>query len=112
MADRIRLVTGDTLPLLNVALFDERNGAPIDVSNAADVVRLYMRPDGDVGVPSATVTGTKPNGGADGAVSFHFGAGDLGESGYYEGEIEVEFATGDKQTVFEKLLLEVRDAIG
>ena len=107
----IKLVQNDTGPSIQVTLFDEETGLPIDVSNAGDVIKMYFQKYGDVD-PKATLTGTKPNGGSDGLVQFDWASGDLDESGEFEGEIEITFASGKTQTMYEKLSFLVREEIG
>jgi len=107
----IKLVQSDTLPEIDVALTDESDGSQIDVSNGGDVVRLYFRKIGST-VLKATVVATKPNGGADGLVRFTWGTTDLDTPGEYEGEIEITFNTGKKQSVYDLLNFSLRAQVG
>jgi len=107
----IKLVQSDTAPDIDVALTDESTGAQIDVSNAGDVIRLYFKQVG-ASVLKATIVGTKPNGGADGLVRFTWGATDLDTPGEYEGEIEITFNTGKKQSVYDVLNFSIRPQVG
>lgn len=103
----IKLVKDDTAPDVDVQLVDAVTGLPINVSNAGDVVRMYFRQEGSSTI-KATITATKPNGGADGIVRFAWSAGDLDTAGEFEGEIEITFNTGKIQTIFETIEFSVR----
>jgi hypothetical protein len=104
MSDKIKLVQGDNLPYIRLSLKNADETA-LDVSGS--IVRVYFRAKGQTTVLS-TLTCTKPNGGADGVVVFNFPGTTLNvEPGYYEGEVEVDFA-GTKQTVYDTLQFQVR----
>lgn len=105
MAERIKLVQGDSLPAITLTL-RQTNGSPIDLSDPATTVRLYFRASG-----SDTVLDTIPCSKIDasnGVVRFGFYNNELDvEPGAYEGEVEVDF-DGDTQTVYEILKFTVR----
>jgi hypothetical protein len=104
MNDRIKLVQGDTLPFVRMTL-KHADGEPMDVSAAT--VRMRFRQRGTTTVLSTLVC-TKPNGGIDGVVVFNFAGGILDvDPGYYEGEVEVDYA-GTKQTIYNTLQFQVR----
>lgn len=104
MNERIKLVQGDTLPYIRLTL-KHANGEPMDVSGA--IVKMYFRERGTTTVLS-TIICTKPNGGSDGIVVFNFYGSTLNvNSGYYEGEIEIDYS-GQKQTVYDTLQFQVR----
>jgi hypothetical protein len=109
MADPIKIVQNDTGPALRLTLVDLSTNLPLDVSNGSTVVRCHRRkvPDGAV----QTIVATKPNGGADGVISVAWTGASFAEAGMHEAEIEVTFNTGIVQTVFDKVLLEVREQI-
>ena len=111
MTTTIRLVKNDTAPDVDFTLTDAQTGGAINVSNAGDVVRLYFRLKGATAL-KATITCTKPNGGADGVVRAVWPALSLDTAGEFEGEIEITFSSGKKQTVYNKINFSVRDEIG
>lgn len=112
MQNQINLVQGDTGPDLTVTLYDAANNLPINVSGGSDVVRLYFRREGQTGTPTVTtITGTKTNGGSDGVVTFVWPSGAMDTVGLYEGEIEITFTSGKKQTVPDKLRFYIRAQI-
>lgn len=112
MQNTIELVSGDTGPDFSVILYDAAANMPIDVSGGSDVVRLYFRKEGQTGTPVVTtIVGVKPNGGADGAVTFVWPSGSLDEAGMYEAEIEITFSSGKKETVPDKVRFSVREGI-
>ena len=105
MAEKIKLVQGDTRPYIRATLKDA-DGTVINVAGAT--VRFKFR---QVGEPATlfTVTCAQPNGGTDGLVVFNFPANALNvEPGAYEGEIEVDYGGGDIQTVYDVLKFSVR----
>lgn len=105
MADRIKLVQGDSLPIITLTL-RQSDGSPLDVSDPATLVRVYFRAAGTTEVLSELPC-TKVNG-AQGVVSFGFFDGELDvDPGAYEGEVEVDF-DGATQTVYEVLKFQVR----
>ena len=105
MAERIKLVQGDTRPYVRVTLKD-LDGLPIDVSTA-DVL-FKFRAAGSTTTLFQTPC-TKQSGGHDGVVVFSFPSGALNvDPGPYEGEIEIDFGAGDIQTVYDLLKFTVR----
>jgi|TARA_B110000902_G_C13756755_1_gene378951 hypothetical protein len=114
----INLVTGDTLPELTLTLKDSNTAAsgqildgedsntwsPIDVTGAT--VKLRIRTLGSTVIKSTltclVVSGT------DGKVSTNFPTGTLDAAGTYEAEIEITFANGGIQTVYDLVKLKVR----
>lgn len=123
MAEKIKLVQGDTKPALVVSLTDETSGSPIGLNTTT--VRLYFRAVGQdtilatlvgtllVGKVEAdgTITSTAPynNPGTGGRVQFSWGANDLNQdAGDYEGEIEITYSDGTKQTVYDLLKFKLR----
>jgi hypothetical protein len=124
MATKIKLVQGDTRPALIVSLTDENSSAPIGMNGAT--VRMYFRALGSTTI-LATLTGTLLAGivqadgtvnsaspydtpGAGGRVQFNWGSTDLIQAaGDYEGEIEISYSDGSKQTVFDLLKFKLRE---
>lgn len=104
MNERIKLVEGDDLPVIKLTLRNP-DSSLIDVSNAD--VNIHFRESG-ASTTLTTIVCSKPNGGADGVATFTVPLKTLNiQSGYYEGEIEIDFA-GTKQTVYEILQFQVR----
>jgi hypothetical protein len=105
MADKIKLVQGDTRPYVRVALKD-LDGIPIDVSTAT--VRFKFRAAGST-TTLFVEDCSKPQGGTDGVVLFNFPPGSLSvPPGPYEGEIEIAYSATDIQTVYDLLKFSVR----
>jgi len=117
-SDTLKLVAGDTLPELTLTLRDSNAAAagqtldannsatwaPIDVTGAT--VRLRLRELGSTTVKS-TLTCSITNG-TGGKVATNFPTGTLDSSGTFEGEIEITFASGGVQTVYDLIKLQVR----
>lgn len=107
MAEKIKLVQGDTKPAIVCTLTDDTTGLPLGITGAT--VRLKFRAAGATAL-TATVTGTVTDG-ANGVVVFYPASAPemlQGEPGDYEGEIEVTFADTTVQTVYDLLKFKVR----
>jgi hypothetical protein len=107
MAEKIRLVQGDTRPNLVTTLTDSTNGSAINITGAT--VRLKFRAVGATTLKS-TLTGTVADG-ANGLVVFDWSDDPTsldGDPGDYEGEIEITFADTTVQTVYDLLKFKLR----
>lgn len=107
MSEKIKLVQGDTRPALLVNLTDDTTGDPISISGAT--VRLKFRAVGGSAILS-TLTGSVIDG-ANGQVAFYWAQDPTslqGAPGDYEGEIEITFADGQVQTVYDLLKFKLR----
>lgn len=108
MAEKIKLVQGDSLPSIRLTLTDPIDGVAVDLSDPTTVVKVYFRAVGSAQVLS-TITCSKVGGGTTGVVRFDFSGDVLNvPPGPYEGEIEIDF-DGAKQTVYDKLKFFVRE---
>lgn len=108
MTEKIKLVQGDTRPALVCTLTDDVTGLAINLTGAT--VLMKFRAVGSTTL-QATVTGTVTDGPAGKVVFYPASAPEMlqGDAGEYEGEIEITFADGQKQTVFEPLKFKVRE---
>jgi hypothetical protein len=108
MAEKIKLVQGDTRPAIVCTITDDTTGAPINITGCT--VRLKFRAAGAT-VLTATITGSVTDG-PNGQVVF-FPSSDpamlQGAPGDYEGEIEITFADTTVQTVYDLLKFKVRE---
>jgi hypothetical protein len=108
MAEKIKLVQGDTRPAIVCTITDDTTGAPINITGCT--VRLKFRAAGAT-VLTATITGSVTDG-PNGQVVF-FPASDpamlQGAPGDYEGEIEITFGDTTVQTVYDLLKFKVRE---
>lgn len=109
MAEKIKLVQGDTYPQVQLVLTDENTGDPIDLTGAT--VTLHFRAVGDT-TALFSRTGTVTNG-PQGQAVIAWQAGDLSvPAGEYEGEVEAYWASnGARQTVYDLLKFRVREDI-
>jgi hypothetical protein len=107
MTEKIRMVQGDTRPALVCTITDETTGAVINITGAT--VLLKFRAAGAT-VLTATVTGSVTDGPAGKVVFFPASAPQMlqGAPGDYEGEIEITFADGQIQTVYDLLKFKIR----
>lgn len=123
MAEKIKLVQGDTKPYIVVSLTDESTGNVIDVSAATTVMKFRATGNEQVltTVPgikiigkvnadgTITSTGDFAVAGKGGRVQFVWAPGDLDRPpGDYEGEIEITYADGSIQTVYDLLKFKIR----
>tara|TARA_R100001530_G_scaffold134446_2_gene109329 strand:+ start:707 stop:1039 length:333 start_codon:yes stop_codon:yes gene_type:complete len=107
MADIIRLVKGDELPIVIITLTDDVAGAALNVSATTTVVKVKFKAVGGTSTLS-TITCTNVTDGTDGKVQFNFASGVLDvDPGEYEGEITISF-DGSVQTVYDVLRFRVR----
>lgn len=105
MADVIKLVQGDNLPYIKLTLTDA-DGRVMNVATATVVV--YFRAAGTTTILT-TLQCAKVTDGRDGLVKFNFPGSTLNIApGNYEGEVEVTFPDGLKQTVYEILKFKLR----
>lgn len=108
MADKIRLVQGDTRPALICTLTDGTTGDALSL--AGSTVRLKFRASGDTELRS-TITGSITDA-VNGVVAFYWAQDPEalnGDAGDYEGEIEITFSDGQVQTVYDLLKFKVRE---
>ena len=126
MAEKIKLVQGDTRPQIKCVITDDSTGAIVDISGAAVLLKfravgssviLFTRPgallagiEDSSGVASQYGTGQAyALAGSGGRVAFQFVTGNLDiEPGMYEGELEVTFGDGSIQTIYAPLKFSVR----
>jgi hypothetical protein len=108
MAEKIRLVQGDTRPTLAVTITDEVTGLPIGLTGATP--RLKFRAAGATAL-TATVDGIVIDPAAGKCLFFAASAPERlqGEPGDYEGEIEITFSDGQVQTVYDLLKFKIRE---
>lgn len=108
MADVIRLVKGDSKPVIQLTLTDDVAGSVLDLSAASTTVAVRFRKAGTTTLLS-TINCSKVTNGTDGKVQFDFTGGVLNvDPGQYEGEIVVDY-NGSTQTVYDLLTFRVRD---
>lgn len=125
MAEKIRLVAGDSRPQLIFSITDQDTGVPINFSETDTVVRVKLREAGGtdikatmicgklIGVVNAdgTVNYNAPYNtpGSGGRVYMDWEPGALSNAGEYEAEIEITFPDGTVQTVYDLLKFRVRE---
>jgi hypothetical protein len=124
MVEKIKLVQGDTKPALIVSLTDEVTGAAIGLNGCT--VRMLFRAvgtyttlavlDGVLLLGNANADGTLDFAspfnvaGTGGRIQFNWGPTDLDQpADNYEGEIEILYPDGAKQTVFDLLKFKLRE---
>ena len=108
MAEKIKLVQGDTRPALVCNITDDTTGEPVNIAGATVVLKFRAAGSSTL---TATVTGSVTDG-ANGQVVFYPASAPemlQGEPGDYEGEIEMTFADGQIQTVYDTLRFKVRE---
>lgn len=108
MAEKIKLVQGDTRPAIVCTITDDTTGLPMALAGA--VVRLKFREVGATEL-TATVVGSVTDS-ANGVVAFFPASAPAmlqGAPGDYEGELEITFSDGQVQTVYDLLKFKVRE---
>lgn len=118
-SDTLNYVVGDTLPEITFNLKDKNTAAsgqtldsedsttwePINITGAT--VRLRLRAAG-----STTLTDTRTcsvTDGTNGKCVTNFSTSSFPSAGVYEGEVEITFSGGGKQTVNDLIKFKVRD---
>jgi hypothetical protein len=118
-SDTLNLVVGDTLPELTLrlkdkntaasgAVLDEDNSdtwAPIDITGAT--VRLRIRQLGETTLADTRTCSVTD--GTNGVCATDFSTTTFSAAGQYEGEIEITFSGGGKQTVYDLVKFKIRD---
>ena len=103
MAETYKLVQGDTAPQIKVTLTRSDTGSAIDLTEAS-TCQLHFRKKG-----ASTVLFSLSNGSGDvdqaaGIAIFSFSGSQLDiAAGNYEGEVEIVFDSGVRETVYETL---------
>ena len=117
-SETIKLVTGDTEPLLTITLRDANTAAPgqtldendsntwapIDLTGAT--VRLRMRAIGSTTVKSVLTMAI--SNGLNGVCTTNFPTGTLDTSGTIECEVEITYPTGGIQTLQDLIKFQIR----
>lgn len=108
MAEKLKLVQGDTRPAIVVTITDDTTGEAINITGATPVMRV--RAIGSTTL-QATVTGSVTNGAAGQCAFYPASAPAMlgGEPGDYEGEIEITFSDSTKQTVYDVIKFKLRE---
>lgn len=108
MTDKIKLVKDDTRPALVCTITDSNTGSAINLTGCTIVLKFRAY---GAETNQAVVPGNVTNGPAGQVVFYPASAPAMlqGEAGDYEGEIEVTFADGQIQTVYDTLKFKVRE---
>jgi hypothetical protein len=134
MTTKFKLVQFDTLPHIQLALYDEKTGKPIDLSAAGTTVRMYFRRFGQKTLKQTLVLAKLPGvvtrvdertncavvqlgapyeaNGSGGRCSVQWTQRSLDTEGAFQGEIEVSYADGSRLTIPETLRFDVRKQYG
>ncbi len=104
----INIVQGDTGPQVKVTLTRSDTGAVEDVRNAT--IKMHFRKQDTTTVLFTMSNQSSPEQQELGVCIFIFSAGQLDvDPGYYEGEVEVVFQSGVRETVYEVAEFFVRE---
>jgi hypothetical protein len=105
---KINLVQGDTGPQIKVTLTRSDTGSVEDVSDAT--IRMHFRKQDTTSVLFSMTNQSTPDQQDIGVCIFIFSSGQLDvDAGYYEGEVEVVFDSGTRETVYEVVEFYVRE---
>lgn len=108
MAEKIKLVQGDTAPQLRFTLTDDLTGNAINLTGAT--VTLHFRAVGETAPLFSRAAVISNETATSGLCVVAWQAGDLNvAAGDYEGEVEVVLANGTRETIFELLKFKVRE---
>lgn len=125
MSTKYKLVRNDTGPQFILSLKDTTTGAPIDVSAAGTTIVFKFRAVGSSTIKNSisagkltgllnddgSITTTAPYNvaGAGGRIAINWPTGALDTAGEFEAEVEITFADGTIQTVYDTLKFSVRE---
>jgi hypothetical protein len=106
--NRIRLVRKDTGPQVQLTLTDDATGAAVNLSGATATLHLKSLTTGTT-VLSRALT-IPPSTASQGVAVIVWSTGDLDQTpGDYDGEVEIVFTSGMRQTVYDVLKFRIRD---
>lgn len=122
MANKIKLVQGDTLPALVISVVDRETGEALDLSDAVTLFKLravgsnvvkesvatskltgWVNTDGDL-----IVTAPYDTPGRGGRIAVQWTETALDTAGEFEGEVEATFGDGSVQTVYDLIRITIR----
>ena len=108
MADPINLVQGDNGPDIKVTLTREDTGAVEDLTGTTVTMKFRRKNRDNV---LFTLTGqSTPAEKQQGIIVFEFSGSQLDQTpGDYEGEVEVEFESGQRETVYQLVDFFIRE---
>lgn len=107
--NRIKLVKGDTGPLVRLALTSDNTGLPVDLTGATVTAHFKSVATGSF-VFSRALTVLTPA--TQGIAVIIWGATDLNQTpGDYNAEVEILFSSGVRQTVYDLVKFRIRDQI-
>lgn len=105
---KINLVQGDTGPQIKVTLTRSDTGLAENVTDAT--IKMHFRKQDTTTVLFSMTNQSTPEQQALGVCIFLFSSGQLDiDAGYYEGEVEVVFQSGTRETVYEVVEFYVRE---
>ena len=108
MADTIYLVQADTAPQVKVIMTRSDTGAAEDITGAT--TKLHFRKKFTTELLFSVTGQSTSDEAAAGTAIFPFSSGQLDiNAGEYEGEVEVVFQTGTRETIYEKLDFVLRE---
>ncbi len=112
MAERIKIVQGDTGPQIRCSLTDASTGEPIDLTGAQAF--MHVRQVGEEALAFSLPLYINPEFASTGQAIAIFRPGDWDrDAGEYEAELEVvNTSTGFRQTVFELMRFKLREDLG
>ena len=100
------LVRNDTRPILRFTCKDD-DGSVIDLTSATKVYFTFKKSGATEKKFKKECSVVNPP--TSGIATYSWGATDLAETGYFEGEIEIVFNDGTKQTTADKIGFNVRE---
>lgn len=107
MAEKIKLVQGDTGPQIRLTITDDSTGDAIDLRGAT--VQLHVRAVGTETISFTNNVYVNNDTAQNGQCVIVWEEGQLDvEEGDYEGEIEVVTSSGQRQTIYDPLKFKIR----
>lgn len=108
MTERIKLVRGDTKPQIRLTLTNDETGAAINLTGAT--VTLHFRAFETDALLFSRLAYVNPEYATAGIAYIDWEEGDLDrDGGLYEGELEIVFADGSRETLYDVLKFRLRE---
>lgn len=105
----IELVQNDTRPQLNITIIDDMTQLAMDLTGVS-AIKLHLREE-DADVIKTSIPMYVAGDPVDGQVFMQWTAGALDTAGWFVGEIELTFGTGEStaiQTLYEEIRFKIR----
>lgn len=104
-------VRGDTGPHIKLYIYDSQVNEPADLQGAE--ATLFLKSNDTGKIVSTVICDISPASSIDGVLVIKWKEGDLDlPEGYYYGEVEVVYASNERETVYDLIRIYIREDFG